>query len=119
MQKPWKKNTPIFENLHVLMIRTDNIFNQTQIFNANVFLLKDRVYTMEAPTAKRGVYPLHGYKLGLYRLPIKLDDPFEIKSVHDGLKNTFDMDIMQIEFMLPIPGKNKTCQILMLKDTRS
>jgi NAD-dependent dihydropyrimidine dehydrogenase PreA subunit len=55
-------------------------------------LLKDRVYTMEAPTAKRGVYPLHGYKLGLYRLPIKLDDPAEIQSVHDGLKNTFSMD---------------------------
>jgi NAD-dependent dihydropyrimidine dehydrogenase PreA subunit len=55
-------------------------------------LLKDRVYTMEAPTAKRGVYPLHGYKLGLYRLPIKLDDPVEIQSVHDGMKNTFEMD---------------------------
>jgi len=56
-------------------------------------LLKDRVYTMESPTAKRGVYPLHGYKLGLYRLPIKLDDPLEIQSIHDGLKNTFDMDM--------------------------
>jgi len=55
-------------------------------------LLKDRVYTMEAPTAKRGVYPLHGYKLGLYRLPIKLDEPLEIQSVHDGMKNTFAMD---------------------------
>ena len=55
-------------------------------------LLKDRVYTMEAPTAKRGVYPLHGYKLGLYRLPIKLDEPLEIQSVHDGMKNTFEMD---------------------------
>ena len=55
-------------------------------------LLKDRVYTMEASTAKRGVYPLHGYKLGLYRLPIKLDEPQEIKSVHDGMKKTFSMD---------------------------
>lgn len=55
-------------------------------------LLKDRVYTMEAPTAKRGVYPLHGYKLGLYRLPFKLDDPAEIKSIADGLKKTFVMD---------------------------
>ena len=55
-------------------------------------LLKDRVYTMEAPTAKRGVYPLHGYKLGLYRLPIKLDEPIEIQSVHDGMKKTFTMD---------------------------
>jgi len=47
---------------------------------------------MEAPTAKRGVYPLHGYKLGLYRLPIKLDEPIEIQSVHDGMKKTFTMD---------------------------
>jgi len=48
---------------------------------------------MEAPTAKRGVYPLHGYKIGLYRLPIKLEDPAEIKSIHDGLKKAFEMDM--------------------------
>jgi len=48
---------------------------------------------MEASTAKRGVYPLHGYKIGLYRLPIKLVDPAEIKSIHDGLKKTFEMDM--------------------------
>ncbi len=54
-------------------------------------LLKDRVWSMEAPTAKRGVYPLHGYKIGLYRLPITLEDPAEIKSIHDGLKKTFEM----------------------------
>jgi NAD-dependent dihydropyrimidine dehydrogenase PreA subunit len=47
---------------------------------------------MESTTAKRGVYPLHGYKLGLYRLPIKLDDPLEIKSIVEGLKKTFAMD---------------------------
>ena len=47
---------------------------------------------MEAPTAKRGTYPLHGYKLGLYRIPIKLDEPLEIQSVHDGMKKTFAMD---------------------------
>ena len=56
-------------------------------------LLKDRVWSMEASTAKRGVYPLHGYKIGLYRLPIKLVDPAEIKSIHDGLKKTFEMDM--------------------------
>ncbi len=55
-------------------------------------LLKDRVYTMESPTAKRGVYPLHGFKLGLYRLPIKLEDPLEMKSIVEGLKKTFTMD---------------------------
>ena len=48
---------------------------------------------MEAPTAKRGVYPLHGYKIGLYRLPVKLEDPAEIKSIHDGLKKAFEMDM--------------------------
>lgn len=47
---------------------------------------------MEAPTAKRGVYPLHGFKLGLYRLPIRLDDPADIQSIRDGLKKTFEMD---------------------------
>ena len=56
-------------------------------------LLKDRVWSMEAPTAKRGVYPLHGFKLGLYRLPIVLEEPNEIKSVHDGLKKAFEMDM--------------------------
>lgn len=55
-------------------------------------LLKDRIYTMESTTAKRGVYPLHGYKLGLYRLPIKLEDPAEMKSIVEGLKKTFTMD---------------------------
>jgi ferredoxin len=48
---------------------------------------------MESPTAKRGVYPLHGYKLGLYRIPIKLDDPTEMKSIFEGLKKTFEMDM--------------------------
>jgi NAD-dependent dihydropyrimidine dehydrogenase PreA subunit len=55
-------------------------------------LLKDRVWSMEAATAKRGVYPLHGFKLGLYRLPINLEDPEDIKSVLDGLKKAFEMD---------------------------
>ena len=49
-------------------------------------LLKDRVWSMEAPTVKRGVYPLQGFKLGLYRLPIKLEEPTEIKSVHKKIK---------------------------------
>ena len=56
-------------------------------------LLKDRVWSMEDKTVKRGVYPLHGFKLGLYRLPIKLEEPAELKSVHDGLKKAFEMDM--------------------------
>ena len=55
-------------------------------------LLKDRVYTMQAPTAKRGIYPMHGYKRGLYRMPIKLEDPAEMKSILEGMKKTFPMD---------------------------
>ncbi|KAG2476107.1 MAG: 4Fe-4S ferredoxin [Nitrosopumilales archaeon] len=55
-------------------------------------LLKDRVWVMESSTAKRGVYPLHSYKLGLYRLPVKLDDPYEIESIVKGLEKTFTMD---------------------------
>ena len=56
-------------------------------------LLKDRVWSMESKTAKRGVYPLHGYKLGLYRLPINTEDPLDHMSIHDGLKKTFEMDM--------------------------
>ena len=48
---------------------------------------------MEAATAKRGVYPLHGFKLGLYRLPFNLEEPEEIQSIHDGMKKTFEMDM--------------------------
>ena len=36
---------------------------------------------------------MHGYKLGLYRIPIKLDDPAEIKSIFEGMKKTFEMDM--------------------------
>ncbi len=55
-------------------------------------LLKDRIYTMQSPTAKRGVYPMHGYKLGLYRIPVKLEDASEIKSIVEGMKKTFELD---------------------------
>ncbi len=55
-------------------------------------LLKDKVYTVQSATAKRGIYPLHSYKLGLYRLPIKLEDQYEIDSIVNGLKKTFVMD---------------------------
>ena len=55
-------------------------------------LLKDRVWVMQSPKAKRGVYPLHSYKLGLYRLPVILVDPYEIESIVKGLEKTFTMD---------------------------
>ena len=55
-------------------------------------LLKDKVYTVQSATSKRGVYPLHSYKLGLYRLPIKLEDSYEIDSIVSGFKKVFEMD---------------------------
>ena len=55
-------------------------------------LLKDKVYTVQSATSKRGVYPLHSYKLGLYRLPVKLEDSYEIDSIVSGFKKVFEMD---------------------------
>ena len=70
---------------------------------------------MESPTVKRGVYPLHGFKLGLYRLPFKLDDPLEIKSIHDGLKKAFEMEIYADRVLLHIIGLKKICLINLIK----
>lgn len=55
-------------------------------------LLKDKVYSVQSATSKRGIYPLHSYKLGLYRLPIKLEDKYEIDSIVSGFKKVFAMD---------------------------
>ncbi|MDE1726311.1 MAG: 4Fe-4S binding protein [Thaumarchaeota archaeon] len=55
-------------------------------------LLKDKVYTVQSGTSKRGIYPLHSYKLGLFRLPIKLEDKYEIDSIVSGFKKIFVMD---------------------------
>ncbi len=55
-------------------------------------LLKDKVYSVQSATTKRGIYPLHNYKLGLYRLPVKLEDKYEIDSIVSGFKKIFAMD---------------------------
>jgi NAD-dependent dihydropyrimidine dehydrogenase PreA subunit len=55
-------------------------------------LLKDKVYSVQSATSKRGIYPLHSYKLGLYRLPVKLEDQYEIDSIVSGFKKIFAMD---------------------------
>jgi len=55
-------------------------------------LLKDKVYSVQSATPKRGIYPLHSYKLGLYRLPVKLEDKYEIDSIVSGFKKVFVMD---------------------------
>jgi NAD-dependent dihydropyrimidine dehydrogenase PreA subunit len=56
-------------------------------------LLKDRVWTMLSEVAKRGVYPLHGNKLGLFRIPVEITQKSEIQSIMNDLKSYgFKMD---------------------------
>ncbi|MFY9964293.1 MAG: ferredoxin family protein [Nitrososphaeraceae archaeon] len=49
-------------------------------------LLTDRVWVMLSEVAKRGVYPLHGSRLGLYRIPIDLTSNAEITQVANEMK---------------------------------
>jgi len=51
-------------------------------------LLKDRVWTMLSEVAKRGVYPLHGNKLGIYRMPIEITEKSDITSIINDLRNS-------------------------------
>src|ERR687887_2942761 len=56
-------------------------------------LLKDRVWTMLSEVAKRGVYPLHANRLGIYRLPIEITEKSEIQSIMNDLRSAgFKMD---------------------------
>jgi NAD-dependent dihydropyrimidine dehydrogenase PreA subunit len=56
-------------------------------------LLKDRVWTMLSEVAKRGVYPLHGNKLGLYRIPVEITDKTDVSSIMNDLRSAgFKMD---------------------------
>ncbi len=55
-------------------------------------LLEDKVYVVLSDTAKRGVYPLHGYKYGLYRIPVELVKKEEIEQVVNALKSNFNVD---------------------------
>jgi NAD-dependent dihydropyrimidine dehydrogenase PreA subunit len=56
-------------------------------------LLKDRVWTMLSEVAKRGVYPLHGNKLGIYRIPIEITEKSDISSIQNDLRSSgFKMD---------------------------
>jgi len=56
------------------------------------WLLEDKVYVVLSETAKRGVYPLHCYRYGLYRVPAELIDKKEIQSVTAALKQAFEID---------------------------
>ena len=56
-------------------------------------LLKDRVWTMLSEVAKRGVYPLHGNRLGIFRIPIEITEKSEIQSIMNDLRSAgFKMD---------------------------
>ena len=56
-------------------------------------LLKDRVWTMLSEVAKRGVYPLHGNKLGIYRMPIEITEKLDVSSIMNDLRSSgFKMD---------------------------
>jgi NAD-dependent dihydropyrimidine dehydrogenase PreA subunit len=55
--------------------------------------LKDRVWIMLSEISKRGVYPLHGYKLGIFRLPVNLTEESTINNIFNELKKTgFKLD---------------------------
>ncbi|HEX6294324.1 MAG TPA: hypothetical protein VFZ46_04165, partial [Nitrososphaeraceae archaeon] len=55
--------------------------------------LKDRVWIMLSEISKRGVYPLHGYKLGIFRLPVNLTEESTISNIFNELKKTgFKLD---------------------------
>ena len=51
-------------------------------------LLKDRVWVMLSGVAKRGVYPLHGSRLGIFRLPVEITERSDISSIVNDLKNS-------------------------------
>jgi|GEM_PF-40734 NAD-dependent dihydropyrimidine dehydrogenase PreA subunit len=55
--------------------------------------LKDRVWIMLSEISKRGVYPLHGYKMGIFRLPVNLTEESTINNIFTELKKTgFKLD---------------------------
>ena len=56
-------------------------------------LLRDRVWIMLSEIAKRGVYPLHASRLGIFRMPVEITDQSDISSISNDLKSSgFKMD---------------------------
>jgi len=51
-------------------------------------LLKDRVWVTLSGIAKRGVYPLHASRLGIFRMPVDVTDLSDISSISNDLKNS-------------------------------
>src|SRR5919112_3116763 len=51
-------------------------------------LLSDKVWIMLSDVAKRGIYPTHAGKLGIYRLPVEITGQTEINSIMSDLKSS-------------------------------
>jgi NAD-dependent dihydropyrimidine dehydrogenase PreA subunit len=51
-------------------------------------LLKDRVWVMLSEVAKRGVYPLHGSRLGIFRIPVEITGHSDINAIINSLKSS-------------------------------
>src|SRR5206468_8882278 len=51
-------------------------------------LLKDRVWVMLSEVAKRGVYPLHGSRLGVFRIPVEITEHADIIAIMNSLKSS-------------------------------
>ena len=51
-------------------------------------LLKDRVWVMLSEVAKRGVYPLHGSRLGIFRIPVEITDLSDTSAIINSLKSS-------------------------------
>jgi NAD-dependent dihydropyrimidine dehydrogenase PreA subunit len=57
-------------------------------------LLKDRVWVMLSEVAKRGVYPLHGSRLGIFRIPVEITERSDINAIINSLKSSgFKVDM--------------------------
>src|SRR5215203_2958224 len=75
-------------------------------------LLRDRVWTMLSEVAKRGVYPLHGYKLGIYRIPLEITQTSEIQSILNDLKSSgFKMDTHADRIYVTYNGKELSADL--------
>jgi NAD-dependent dihydropyrimidine dehydrogenase PreA subunit len=51
-------------------------------------LLSDKVWVMISEIAKRGIYPTHGSKLGIFRLPVDIVGQSETNSIMNDLKSS-------------------------------
>jgi NAD-dependent dihydropyrimidine dehydrogenase PreA subunit len=51
-------------------------------------LLKDRVWVMLSGVAKRGVFPLHASRLGVFRIPVEITEHSDISSITNDIRNS-------------------------------